>query len=240
MQFIAQVSDKTVANDRSRTEGFLSRSSIAKAFDRSRFREVRFRTYVAPILEAIIERKGSCNILDMGGDPECWQDEALPQAVQITILNIELKEKSADPRFEIMQGDARDVPHLASGRFDFVYSNSLIEHVGRWSDMKRTAAEIRRLAPAYYVQTPNYWFPVDPHSNMPLLHWLPLPIQRRIVSAKARGFYKKPESFDEAMGIIDGTSMLDRKQMAELFPDAEVLAEPFLFFTKSFMAIKLP
>lgn len=211
---------------------------IARTLDRSRFREVRFRTYVFPIIASIIERKGSCTILDMGGDPESWRHSSLQQAVKILILNIERKEKPADPRIEVMEGDARDVPSLGDGSFDFVYSNSLIEHVGRWSDMKRVAAEIRRLAPAYYVQTPNFWFPIDPHSNMPFIHWLPQSVQRRVFSSKARGFYKKPGNFDEAMGIIDGTSMLDRQQMAALFPGADILAEPFLFLSKSFVAIK--
>ena len=106
--------------------------------------------------------------------------------------------------------------------------------------MRRAASEIRRLAPAYYVQTPNFWFPIDPHSNLPFIHWLPQPVQRQVFSSKARGFYKKPENFDEAMGIIDGTSMLDRQQMAALFPDADILVEPFLFLSKSFVAIRAP
>ena len=75
--------------------------------------------------------------------------------------------------------------------------------------MQSTAREIRRLAPCYYVQTPNYWFPVDPHSNMPFVHWLPHPIQRHLFATKDRGFYKRAETLDQAMRTVEGTSMLD-------------------------------
>jgi hypothetical protein len=213
---------------------------IPRSFRRSQFREERFRTYVRPIIDAVIKARGSCRILDLGGDADYWQFDLPPSGVEIWLLNIEAKPPSPDPRFHVVQGDARDVNAFGDGSFDFVHSNSLIEHVGRWADMKRVAAEIRRLAPAYYVQTPNFWFPLDPHSNAPIMHWLPQPLQRRMVSSKARGFYAKADSLDQAMQIVEGTTMLDRAQLAELFPDAEILTENVLFLPKSLIAIRAP
>lgn len=215
-------------------------SHLPAAFRRSRFREARFNTFVRPIIEALVAEKGSCRVLDMGGDPDYWKFDIGKLDVEITILNIEDKQQASDGRFVFMQGDARDVRHLPDDSFDFVHSNSLIEHVGRWEDVKRAAREIRRLAPAYYVQTPNFWFPIDPHSNMPLLHWLPQPLQRRIVSARANGFYAKARDLDHAMAIVEGTTMLDRQQLAQLFPDAEITTENLLFMAKSLIAIRRP
>ncbi|SEK45439.1 Methyltransferase domain-containing protein [Bosea lupini] len=213
---------------------------IPRSFRRSQFREERFKTYVRPIIDAVIEKRGSCRILDLGGDADYWQFDLPPSGVEISLLNIEAKPPSPDPRFHVVQGDARDVNAFGDQSFDFVHSNSLIEHVGRWADMKRVAAEIRRLAPNYYVQTPNFWFPLDPHSNAPIMHWLPQPLQRRMVSSKARGFYAKAASLDQAMQIVEGTTMLDRAQLAELFPDAEILTENVLFLPKSLIAIRAP
>jgi hypothetical protein len=213
---------------------------IPRSFRRSQFREERFRTHVRPIIDAIIAKRGSCRILDLGGDADYWQFDLPASGVEIWLLNIEARQPSTDPRFHVVQGDARDVREFDDLSFDFVHSNSLIEHVGRWADMKRVAAEIRRLAPAYYVQTPNFWFPLDPHSNAPMMHWLPPPLQRRLVSSKARGFYAKASSLDQAMQIVEGTSMLDRAQFAELFPDAEILTENVLFLPKSLIAIRAP
>lgn len=212
---------------------------IPPSFRRAHFREERFKTYIRPVVETVIRTRGSCRILDMGGDADYWQFDMPASGVEIWLLNIEAKEQSPDPRFHVIQGDARNVAQFENLSFDFVHSNSLIEHVGRWDDMKRVAAEIRRLAPSYYVQTPNFWFPLDPHSNAPMLHWLPQPLQRRMVSNKARGFYAKATSLDHAMQIVEGTSMLDRAQIAELFPDARVLTENVLFLAKSLIALKV-
>lgn len=213
---------------------------IPRSFRRSRFREERFKTHVQPIIEALIRERGSCRILDLGGDADYWRFDIPASGVEICILNIEEKADPPDRRFHFVQGDARDVAQFDDLSFDFVHSNSLIEHVGRWDDMKRVAAEIRRLAPRYYVQTPNFWFPLDPHSNAPVMHWLPQPLQRRLVSSRARGFYAKATSIDHAMQIVEGTSMLDRAQLAELFPDARILTETVLFLPKSLIAIRSP
>lgn len=213
---------------------------IPRSFRRSQFREERFRTYVRPIIDALVSGRGSCRILDLGGDADYWQFDLPASGVEIWLLNIEAKPPSPDPRFHVVQGDARDVHGYGDLSFDFVHSNSLIEHVGRWADMKRVAAEIRRLAPAYYVQTPNFWFPLDPHSNAPMMHWLPQPLQRRMVSSKARGFYDKAASLDQAMQIVEGTTMLDRAQLADLFPDGEILTENVLFLPKSLIALRKP
>ncbi len=62
----------------------------------------------------------------------------------------------------------------------------------------------------------------------------------RMVSSKARGFYAKAASLDQAMQIVEGTTMLDRAQLAELFPDAEILTENVLFLPKSLIAIRTP
>lgn len=208
------------------------------AFRRSRFREARFKTYIAPIIASLIAQKGSCRILDLGGDPDYWRFRLPEGEIRIDILNIDPKQATDDERFSFISGDARDVSQFEDQSFDFVHSNSLIEHVGRWEDIRRTANEIRRLAPRYYVQTPNFWFPIDPHSNTPMLHWLPPPMQRRMVSTRSRGFYARAQTIDQAMGIVEGTTMLDRAQVSELFPDAEVVTENFLFMTKSLIAIK--
>ena len=79
-------------------------TSFARAFNRSQFREIRFRKHVRPIISSIIDRKGSCTILDVGGDPSSWQDSTLQRDVKILILNIDRKEKPGDPRIEVIEG----------------------------------------------------------------------------------------------------------------------------------------
>ena len=53
----------------------------------------------------------------------------------------------------------------------------MIEHVGNHGAQQRFAEEIRRVGRNYYVQTPNRWFPVEPHFVTPFIHYLPGSLQ---------------------------------------------------------------
>ena len=61
---------------------------------------------------------------------------------------------------------------FADGEFDLAYCNSVIEHVPR-ERRAAFAAELRRVARGWYVQTPARSFPIEPHSLLPGAHWLP-------------------------------------------------------------------
>ena len=137
-----------------------------------------------------------------------------------------------------MNADARALAQFGDNSFDVVHSNSVIEHVGRWEDMRLMAREARRLAPAYFVQTPNFWFPYEPHMRTPFIHWLPAPIQAQIVMRRACGFFPQARTMDEAQGILADAVMLDAAMMQALFPDAQIVREKVGPLTKSLLAIR--
>ncbi len=154
----------------------------------------------------------------------CWNQEALPTS-----------------DFFSLAGDARAMPEFSDNHFDVAHSNSVIEHVGQWKDMMAMAREIRRVAPAYFVQTPYYWFPMEPHSHTLFLHWLPETWRFRVVMARKCGpYWSKAETVDQAMRTIQSSSLLDKRMFRELFPDADVVSEKILGLTKSLMAVRSP
>ena len=107
--------------------------------------------------------------------------------------------------------------------------------------MLKAAAEIRRLANAYYIQTPNFWFPVEPHFRAPWLHFLPEQLRARLVMRVRLGFAEtRSETMSDAMLQVQDARLLDRMQLAALFPEAEILDERFFGFTKSLIAIRSP
>jgi len=76
-----------------------------------------------------------------------------------------------------VHADAATRLPFADGEFDLVYCSSVIEHIPR---MHRAAfaAEIRRVGRGWFVQTPAFSFPIEPHSLLPGAHWLPRSLRR--------------------------------------------------------------
>ncbi|MCA1467126.1 methyltransferase domain-containing protein [Bradyrhizobium sp. IC3195] len=156
----------------------------------------------------------------------------------MTSVNL-TSEPFVKPGFISLRANACHMPEFADNSFDVVHSNSVIEHVGQWSSMMAMASEIRRIAPSYFVQTPYFWFPIEPHARTPFLHWLPESLKVRLVMGRKCGpYWSKAATVDEAMRTIQSSSLLDRSMFSALFPDAEIIPEKVLGLTKSLMAIR--
>jgi hypothetical protein len=205
----------------------------------NRFRRLRLSRLLT-IVDQIASERGTCRIIDIGGVAGYWQFlEPLwrDRPIHITLVNL-VETPVPDERFSSLTADARDLSQFQALSFDLVHSNSVIEHVGLWSDKQKMAQEVRRLAPHYFVQTPNYWFPVEPHLRTPIIHWLPYPWRVAIVMRRACGYYPKAKTYGEAREILDDARLLDAKSMGLLFPDAVIERERFVGMTKSLIAIR--
>lgn len=196
--------------------------------------------HVLRLVRSIYEQHGRCRIIDLGGEPDYWAlfDRAELRALGVTIVMVNPQAiVVSDPMFTSIQGDARHLPDFADHSFDLVHSNSVIEHVGGWHDKEAFSREVRRLAPAYFVQTPYQWFPIEPHWLAPFVHWFSEHARAKwlMMTRKAlRGDYAR------AMRVVEGARLLDRTQMSCLFSDARLVNERILGLTKSVMAIRTP
>jgi len=208
----------------------------------SRLRARRFR-HLATLIASARGRKKQVRILDIGGTREYWRivsdTELAALGLSITVVNLPSDAQGVtDAIFSFAVADGCDLARFADNSFDIVHSNSVIEHVGDWTRMSAFAREVRRLAPAYYVQTPNFWFPIEPHYMRPFLHWIPEPARARLLTLTAIGQYPRARSMDEAMRLAEGNRLLSRAMMASLFPDARIITERFALLPKSLMAIR--
>ena len=77
-----------------------------------------------------------------------------------------------------VRADASAGLPFADDEFDLVYCSSVIEHVAP-ARREAFAAELRRVGRRWYVQTPAFSFPIEPHSLLPGAHWLPARLRRR-------------------------------------------------------------
>ncbi|MCU1449872.1 MAG: methyltransferase type 11 [Acidimicrobiales bacterium] len=186
-------------------------------------------------LRARIEWDEVKRILDLGGKPSFWTDEAtLNRSLEITCLNLRpqpVGEEVGRATIEVVVGDATDPP-VDPGEFDLVFSNSVIEHVGG-PEAIAAFADVTRRGVRYFLQTPNRWFPVEPHFVLPLHFVLPTRVKAVIVMVWDRG--PRRRSYAEALARVEEIHLLTRRELELLFPDATIVADRKWLMTKSFM-----
>jgi len=153
-------------------------------------------------------------ILDVGvtSDRTCDHSNYLeawyPHKAQITAAGIDDVSflSTLYPGVVVVRADGRRLP-FADGTFDFVHSSAVVEHVGSRENQALFVHELWRIArKGIFVTTPNRWFPVEFHTTLPLLHWLPPPLFRRILIVLEQRFFA-----DE-----DNLNLLSRRSLAAI------------------------
>ena len=92
--------------------------------------------------------------------------------------------------------------------FDVVFSNAVIEHVGSRDAQAVFLREVARVGRGFFVTTPNRWFPIEHHTGVPLLHYLP-PRSHRALLARTRYRYWASE---------DHLNILAARALADMCP----------------------
>jgi Methyltransferase domain len=178
-------------------------------------------------------------IIDVGGTNEFWEQRgwAGRDDVEVTLVNLEAGERR-HANIVPTAGNAMDLSEHDDGSFDIAFSNSVIEHLFTFENQARMAAEIRRVASAgYWVQTPNFWFPVEPHFLVPAWHWLPESARVAILRRRGVGWAGRCPDPDFARRIVEEHRLMRRRELARLFPDARIVGERFGGLVKSWTAV---
>jgi SAM-dependent methyltransferase len=145
---------------------------------------------------------------------------ALEPDLDITGVDLAPRPSYAGP---FVQADATRRLPFDDAAFDLAYTSSVIEHVD--PALRSTfAAEVRRVARGWFVQTPAHSFPIEPHALLPFAHWL-APTLRR------------PYWRLGAAGAWEDIHLLRRAELAALFGEP-VLAERFAGLVKSWIALR--
>ena len=134
----------------------------------------------------------------------------------------------SQPNVTVERADATDLP-FGDGEFPVVFSSSVIEHIPR-KLQSVFAQEIRRVGVRYYVQTPNRWFPIEPHYQLPLFQFLPRRLRRFLNRHFTLGWREK--------GNWEEINLLSGRDLRRLFPDAEIHRERLFGLTKSLMLVR--
>ena len=198
----------------------------------------RFRIARMARFQRMFQVTGSTRILDVGGTPSNW--DLLAVRPQVTILNLPRAIEERGPLTWVFADGCR-LP-FRDQSFDVVFSNSVIEHLGDAGKHEQYAREIARVGVRYFVQTPNRWFPVEPHLLMPLLHFLPRAWQGGLIRRfTIWEWIARPRADHRAFYLehyLRDIQLLDGRAMRRLFPGARLVRERFLGLTKSLIAVR--
>jgi hypothetical protein len=136
-------------------------------------------------------------ILDVGATCDRSYDHSnyllawYPHKARVTAVGLDDAQflETLYPGVKFMRADGRDLP-FPDRSFDFVHSSAVLEHVGSAEDQSRFLRELARVARrGVFVTTPNRWFPVEFHTVLPLIHWLPKKLFRAVLRGIGRGFF---------------------------------------------------
>ena len=156
-------------------------------------------------------------VLDVGADELGFGDsdgcgtlnffeELYPWPERITALGLHdgAGFRARYPSIRYVQGNALELP-FDDGAFDVVFSNAVIEHVGGRDEQRRFVSEALRVGRSVFLTTPNRRFPLEVHTRLPLVHWLPDPVAHRAYRVTGKRW-------------AEDIHLLTRRSLASLFP----------------------
>lgn len=196
------------------------------------FRQKRFGLFLSKI--SLLPRPIS--ILDIGGTLAFWENMGFSEeGVTITLLNL-AEQEITKPGFVSVAGDATQLPYPDQS-FDMVFSNSVIEHLYTKEQQQKMASEVQRVGKHYFIQTPNYWFPIEPHWVFPFFQYFPFRVRVFLTQYFSLGHIPRQPLYADAERQVKEIRLLSKREFQSLFPSAVIYAEPFLWMEKSFVAM---
>lgn len=175
-------------------------------------------------------------ILDIGGLESFWTNRGYGNNpdFQITLLNLE-KHPTSGSFINSLAGDATNLFGIGDKEFDVAFSNSVIEHLYTLDNQRQMALEVQRVGKHHFVQTPNKYFPVEPHYLLPFFDWLPASWKYTILTKTKLSRLKK-WNHQDAKQYVDEIRLISFREFKRLFPQSQMYKEKIMGLTKSFTA----
>lgn len=177
-------------------------------------------------------------ILDVGGTNTFWQNRGWAERPGIEIFSLNLfAQKKQHTNIEPLTGDATNLSQFDDGSFDVAFSNSVIEHLFTSHKQSQMASEIQRVGKSFWVQTPNYWFPFEPHFHVPAWQWLPLEARVALIRRWRCGWRGPCPDSAHARELVEELRLLSRRELRGMFPGAVLVPERFAGLVKSWTVV---
>jgi SAM-dependent methyltransferase len=163
----------------------------------------RFMTAFAP--------SAATSILDVGVTSDTQQRESnyferfYPYPAQVTAVGTEdgshLTEQYRGLRYQSVEPGS-SLP-FSTNQFDIVFSNAVLEHTGCRSSQAAFLNEVCRVGRRFFITTPNRWFPIEHHTGLPFLHFLPSAVYRTILAKTSYRYWAE----EAHLSILSGEAL---------------------------------
>ena len=197
----------------------------------------RFRQGRMVLFQSLLDQlQKPLALLDVGGSQQFWQRSGFlaGDGIEITVLNLAPVEVSL-PNFRSVVGDARRMTQFDDQQFDVVFSNSVIEHLGSLQAQQMMAQEVKRVGKRYFIQTPNKYFPLEPHFLFPFFQFLPVELRAHLLRRFDLGWVQRIDDYQAAKREVQSIHLLSKNDFCRLFAEGHLWEEKVLGLTKSFV-----
>ncbi len=169
------------------------------------------RVEINKIIKEEINFEKSKNLLDVGttSSLENHENQIIKyfyNQIEISCLsNLNLENlKSIYNKISVYEGDGRDMSFI-DNKFDIVTSSATIEHVGNFENQIKFFSECLRVSKhKLFVTTPNRYFPIEMHTKIPLIHFFPKKIHRKILNLIGEKYL----SLEENLNLLSKNDLL--------------------------------
>lgn len=153
-------------------------------------------------------------LLDLGVTPDTslpdsnFLERWYPHCIDITMASVEdctvLEDVFPGTQFvQIQPGQALPFPDAS---FDVGFSSAVLEHIGGAAQQLFFVQELLRTCRSVFLTTPDRAFPIEMHTFLPVLHWLPKHVHRRLLALLGRSFWASEANLN----------LLTRRELAQL------------------------
>ena len=167
----------------------------------------------------IIKPKEQEKVIDVGvvvgnnlGRGTNFFEVMYPYKSNLTVLGISNEKDSFEfkkifPDINLIIGNGLNIP-FEDNYFDIAFSDAVLEHVGTRENQKKFISEIIRVSKRCFITTPNKWFPIELHTMLPIVHWLPDKLKQLIYKNTGNEFWTD----------IKNLNLLSKKELITSFP----------------------
>jgi ubiquinone/menaquinone biosynthesis C-methylase UbiE len=186
-----------------------------------------------------IPLKKNFTIIDVGTSPmlEKYENIILSQYKwkdNITCLSNQncniLKQQYKNTQF--LKGDAKKM-RFKNNKFDIVHCSATIEHLGSSRNQLKGLKEMYRISKKYlFITTPNRFFPIEVHTKLPFLHFLPKKIFRKIIKFLGDDFF----CYEKNLNLLSTKDIINLCRNAKI-TNYKIVYNYFLFFKSNIILI---